>query len=88
MGLAECQDRWNLDRYGFYVEFDKIRCCGVVRWFGIMVGCVGNRRVISQGSREWMHGGVTVSHKGDQHNIQVVWSLGEGLVLLEVQARG
>jgi len=53
-------------------------------WWGVL----GNRRVISQGSREWMHGGVTVSHKGDQHNIQVVWSLGEGLVLLEVQARG
>jgi len=39
-------------------------------------GVLGNEGHKS-GFREWMHGGVTVSHKGDQHNIQVVWSLGK-----------
>jgi len=44
-------------------------------------GVLGNRRVVNQGSREWMCGEMTVSHKGEYSGH--VESL-EGLVLLGI----
>ena len=37
---------------------------------------------------KWMCGGKTVFHKKDQHNTQVMQSLGEHLFLLGFQTRG